>query len=285
MGYLSIDNLYQNKLIFQFKEIFALEKIDGSSAHIKWLHETKSIVFFSGAEKEEFIKLFDSDLLKKNFEIHFPEKSIVVFGEVYGGKVQRNKNSVYGKKLKFIAFDVIVENNWLNVINAHDVANKLGLEFVDYVQIPARIEAIEFEKDKESVQAIRNGCGYGKKREGIVLRPLLEFKFNGNRIISKHKQDEERETKTKRVLTDEQLKVLSDAKEIAEEWVTEKRLEHVLSKLPENINMDSTKIVIDAMVADVFREGRDEIVESKEAITSIGKMTAKLFREHLQKNI
>ena len=153
------------------------------------------------------------------------------------------------------------------------------------MQIPARIEAIEFEKDRESVQAIRNGCGYGKKREGIVLRPLLEFKFNHDRIIAKHKQDEERETKTKRVLTDEELKVLSDAKEIAEEWVTEKRLEHILSKLPKDINMEHTRSVIEAMVADIFREGRDEIVQSKEAVTAIGKMTAKMLREHLQKNI
>jgi hypothetical protein len=154
---------------------------------------------------------------------------------------------------------------------------------VDYVKIPCTIEAMDAERNKDSVQAIRNGMGPGHKREGVVLRPLEEFRTNnGARVIVKHKNEEERETKTKRDVNPEARKIFENAKAIAEEWVTPKRLEHVLQKLPEAVDMTSTPIVIKAMVEDVYREGSGEIVESKEATAAIGKATAILFKNHFQ---
>jgi len=71
------------------------------------------------------------------------------------------------------------------------------------------------------------------------------------------------ETKTKRVVSAEDLKVLSDAKEIAEEWVTNMRLEHVLQKFDADVGMESMGDIIKAMIEDVYREAKDEIVECK----------------------
>ncbi len=85
------------------------------------------------------------------------------------------------------------------------------------------------------------------------------------------------ETKTKREVSEEQLKVLSDAKEIAEEWVVNLRLEHILQKFPADVSMESMGEIIKAMIADVYREGKDEIVESKPLQKEIGKVTVKLF--------
>jgi len=141
-------------------------------------------------------------------------------------------------------------------------------------------------RDMPSVQAIRNGCGDDKKREGIVCRPLVEMRLNNDdRVICKYKPDEQMENKTKREVSPEQLQVLEDAKAIAEEWVVPLRLEHVLQKFPADVNMESMGDIIKAMIEDVYREGRDEIVESKAVEKAIGKMTVQLFKRKLQNQL
>ena len=210
---------------------------------------------------------------------------VTVYGEAYGGSLH-HMSDTYGKDLRFIAYDVFVGDDvdgvWLNVPNAEDVVTKLGYEFVPYEKIPATIEAIDAQRDANSVVAVRRGVGPGKKREGIVLRPLIELrKNNGERIIAKHKGDDFKETKTPREVSPEQLKVLADADAIADEWVTEMRMGHVLSKLPEATGLTQTGMVIKAMTEDVLREAAAEIVDSKEARKAIGKRAAQLYRKRL----
>jgi len=211
----------------------------------------------------------------------FGEIDVTVFGEAFGGKCQ-GMSSTYGKELKFVVFDVKIDKNWLDVPNAEDVAKKLGLEFVDYVKIKTDLDFINAERDKDSTQAIRNGCGEGKMREGVVLRPLIEVtKNNGSRVIAKHKREEFSETKTRREVNPEQLKILEDAKAIAEEWVTAQRLGHVLDKLGNPTEMEKTGEVIKAMIEDILREAKGEIKESKEALQAIGKKTALMYKSKI----
>ncbi len=281
MGYLHIDNLYKNTEILLFKECYAMEKIHGTSAKIIW--KDKKIILSSGGEKyERFANLFNVEKLEKKFKELF-ECGVVIYGESYGGKCQ-GMSATYGKELKFIVFDVKVDGNWLDVSNAEDVSNKLGLEFVDYVKVKTNLTSLNKERDKNSIQAIRNGCGKRKLREGIVLRPLIELtKNNGNRIISKHKGEKFSETKTKREVNPEQLKILEDAKAIAEEWVTPMRLNHILDKLGNPQEMENTREVIKAMMEDVLREAKGEIKESKTALQFIAKKTALLYKQKISK--
>lgn len=283
MGYLHINNLYKDQTILMFKECYALEKIHGTSAHIKWKWEEKRLIFFSGGEKyERFKELFDEEFLYSKFSTEFSNTDVTIFGEAYGGKMQGMK-SVYGESLKFIVFDVQIDGYWLEVPNAEKVSLDFNLEFVDYVRIPTDLEKIDTERDRDSQQAIRNGVGIGKLREGVILRPIKELQDkNGNRIISKHKRDEFMETKTKREVSSDQLKVLEDAELIAEEWVTDMRLTHVLDKLSNVNGLESTGIVIKAMVEDIYREGSGEVVESKEVSRAIGAKTVKLFKKRIQ---
>lgn len=269
-----------------FKECFALEKIHGTSSHITWNSKEKQIKFFSGGEShDKFVLLFDVENLKKKFSEIFDISNVTVYGEAYGGKCMK-MSKTYGDKLKFVAFDVKVEELWLNVPNAEDVCKKLELEFVDYEKVSTDLSALDAERDKHSIQAIRNGCGEGKIREGVILRPIIELRTNnGERVIAKHKRDEFKETKTPRVVSPEEFKILEDAKAISEEWCTEMRLKHILDKLPHGINMESTKLVIDAMVADVYREAKGEIVESDAVTKAIGRKTAILFREKLKNDL
>lgn len=288
MGYMHIDNLYKDQTILMFKECYALEKIHGSSAHISWNCKDKKINFFAGGEKHEtFVKIFDQEFLLEMFENNFPLSDIVIFGEVYGGKCQ-SMSHTYGKQLKFIAFDVKADDLWLNVPAADEIVHKLNLEFVDYVKCSTDIESLDYQRDRYSVQAIRNGITEEpKKREGVVLRPLIELrKNNGERVICKHKGEDFQETKTKRPIVDpEKYKVLSDANDVADEWVTEMRLLHVLDKMPSDTNIQHTKAVIVAMIEDVYREARGEIIESKEVSSAIGSKTAKMFKLKLQKQL
>ena len=286
MGYLHIDNLYKNQVIMMFKECYALEKIHGTSAHVGWKFETKQVNYFTGENHNVFLSLFDDAALRAAFEAIFPDQDVVIFGEHYAGKCQ-GMSHTYGKESKFIGFDVKVGSSWLNVPNAEDVCQQFGIEFVHYVKISVSLDNLSEQRDAASVQAVRNGLtDYPRRREGVVLRPLVELKTNnGERVIVKYKPDEEMETKTKRVVSEEDLKILTDAKEIAEEWVTNKRLEHVLQKFPEGTSMEKMGDIIKAMIEDVYREGKDEIVESKPLQKEIGKATVKLMKAKLQSTL
>jgi len=273
-----------------FKECFAMEKIHGTSAHISWGNEEnksslRPLRFFAGGVKyDNFVALFNQEELTKKFE-ELDINSIIVYGEAYGGKCQ-GMSEIYGKALTFVVFDVKINDTWLAVPNAHKIAEFLSLEFVAYKRIPTLLAEIDKERDMDSVQAIRNKMGAGHKREGIVLRPIIELKKNnGARIIVKHKNEEFQETKTKREITDpDKLKVLEDAKAIAEEWVTPMRLSNVMSKIPD---IDITKMgdIIKAMIEDVEREAKGEIMESKQVRKQIGKKTALMAKEHFKSKL
>ena len=294
MGYLHIDNLYkpQAQDILLMKECYALEKIHGTSANIYFKFDGNQgvyIKYFSGGVSyNSFVDIFDfvEDTI---FDHDDMPNEFTVFGEAYGGSCQKMSN-VYGKDLKFVVFDVKVKTElgefWLDVINAEDIANKLGLEFVHYVKIPTDIEIINKERDKPSTQAERNGMGNDKWSEGVILRPLIELtKNNGKRFICKHKREKYRETKSKREVTPERFAVLSNAEEVADEWVTEMRLIHVLDKLDGDKDMTIMKRLIPAMIEDVKREGEDEIEWSKEVSSAITRKTGIVLREYLKNNI
>lgn len=280
MGYMHINNLYKDDRIFQFTECYAMEKIHGTSAHITWKHDTEQITLFPGGEKyENFAALFDQEKLKAAFR-EYP--SITVFGEAYGGKCQ-GMSGTYGKELKFIIFDVRTnDGKWFNVPDAELCALHLGLDFVDYARIATKLSEMDEQRKRPSTQAIRNGIMEPKEREGIVLRPIEETEdHRGNRIITKHKNDSFKETKTQREVDPEKLQVLADANKIADEWVTEMRLQHVLDKSGTELDIKNTPVVIRAMVEDVRREAAGEIIESKDAMRAIGLATARLFKKYL----
>lgn len=297
MGYMHIDNLYKNVDVLAFKEVYALEKIHGTSAHISWkvtnnpsedgIHGGSTnfgLTFFAGGEKHEnFIKLFDQDKLRSKF-VELVLDSVVIYGEAYGGKQQGMKDT-YGPTLRFVAFDVLIGENWLSVPQAADFVKNFDIEFVHFEKGPATVEWLDTQRDADSTQAIRNGMGPGKLREGVVIRPPFEVKTNnGKRLISKHKRDEFKETKTPRKVDPNKLVILEEAKAVAEEWVTEMRLTHVLDKLsPPAESMSDVPRVIAAMTEDVAREGQGEIKWSGEVSKAVGQATVALFKKRISK--
>ncbi|KKL69358.1 hypothetical protein LCGC14_2115790, partial [marine sediment metagenome] len=284
MSYKHVNNLYKDQTILMFKECFAMEKVHGSSSHLTFRNEIveePELIYFSGGEKHEtFKQLFNGGFLLAKFKEVIKNKiNVTIYGEVYGGKCQGMRDT-YGNELRFVAFEVKIGDRWLNVLEAEEFVKQFSLEFVAYNKISTELEFIDRERDLDSTQAIRNGMGKGKKREGIVLRPLEEFvdKY-GQRVVAKHKRDVFKETKTKReVLDPNKLKVLEQSNAIAEEWVTEMRLSHVLDKI-ENPCMQKMGEIIGAMAEDVKREAKGEIVWSKETQKAINKRTAFLTKQ------
>lgn len=282
MGYLKIPNLYKDQSILMFKQVYAMEKIHGTSANIHW-DSNNSLHFFSGGAKhEEFKNLFNEKEIREKFEQGFFGKKVFIYGEAYGGKMQGMKHT-YGLNLKFVVFDVRIDDKWLNVPMAENIAKQFNLEFVHYNKINTDIKLIDKERDADSQQAIRNNIGEGKIREGIVLRPLEEFiKNNGERVIAKHKREEFKERqKVPKVMDNQKLEILTKAKEIAEEWVTLMRLNHVLQKNLNIKDMSNTKELILAMIDDIYIEAKGEIIESKEVASAIGTKTAQLWKKYL----
>jgi len=280
MAYLSIENLYRSKAqeILLFKELYALEKVHGTSANISW-KEGKVSYFPGGESLSKFKSLFNEERLVKHFT-ELGHEEVVVYGEAYGGSCQK-MSYMYGPELRFIVFDVFINNIWLDVPNMDEVATRLEQEVVPWRKIVCDLAAIDNERDRPSEVAVRRGFTEEHIREGVVLRPLAEmFNRYGERMIVKHKHEKFGERKTPQKVEDpSKLKVLTEATAVAEEWVTEMRLEHVLQKLPQGIGLESMQRVLQAMVEDVLKESTGEIVDSKEARNAINKKTVELFKK------
>ena len=286
MGYQHIENLYKCQDIMAFKRCYALEKIHGTSAHVAYDVAGNALELFPGGENpKKFHALFDHDALFARLKALGADK-VTVFGEAYGGS-QQSMSHTYGKVLKFIVFDIRIGESWLSVPQMAECAAELGFEVVHFEEGPTELAWIDAQRDAPSVQAQRNGIAEPKPREGIVLRPPFEVKKNnGERVIVKHKGDKFSERATpQKVVDPEKLKVLSEAQAIADEWVTDMRLTHVLQKLPQGIGMEQVREVIAAMTEDVVREAKGEIVDAPEARKAIGKRTVELFKARLNSGI
>jgi len=282
MGYLHIDNLYKSQEILAMKECYALEKVHGTSAHVRF--DGKQVHFFSGGEKHETFKsIFNEEFLQEKFKEKV-ETECVIFGEAYGGKCQ-GMSKTYGDKLKFVAFDVKIGECWLSVPQALDFVLSMGLEFVDFERVQASVEAVDAERDKPSAQAIRNGIVDDPKlREGVVLRPIFELTLNnGKRLIAKHKRPEFSERASIPEIYPSKRVLLMKAEDIAIEWVTPMRLTHVLDKLEGEKDMTLTGKVIKAMIEDVTREAYGEIADNEIVHKAIGKRAAIIYKERISK--
>ena len=159
--------------------------------------------------------------------------------------------------------------------------------------IPLTLDVLDELRDSPSIVA-RNICDVNAPREGIVIRPCQEFLTNADkRVIAKHKGEAFSETtKTRKVLDAGSLEVLVAAQAIANEWVTEMRLTHVIdivavsAGLPiDAVNIQHTGDIIKAMGADIEREAEGEVILSAEARKLIGKKTAQMFKARLEAKI
>lgn len=299
MGYKKISNLQEKHPIFLFKEVYAMEKIHGTSTSItftqtspgQWSHS----LFSGGIKSYDFLAMLESryqltTTIKKNLiqlkSNDTNTKEIIIYGEGYGGRCQ-NMAHAYGP-LNFVAFEVSVDGKWYSVERAHRFVEALGLPFVYYEIGPATIEWLMSQRGRPSEQAKRNGMGI-QMSEGIIIRAPIElYDENGGRLVAKYKRDDFRETSSIRSLT-ETPEVLVESNAIAEEWVVEERLNHVLSALAARgtpcSEMQDTGRVIEEMLKDVAIESAGQVVWSEDVKRAISRRTALLYKLRVRNGI
>lgn len=291
MGYAKISNLYKRPdFLDMFKKVWVTEKIHGTSAHIRFFQDDLHI-FAGGSDHSAFSSLFDKEKLLDIYRNStLVGKETTLYGEAYGGKCQ-GMSSTYGKELRFIVFDVLVEDKWLYVLDAKQVAERFNQEFVWCKLVDNTLEELNKYRDQPSELAKLRGCGDDKPAEGIVVKPLYEcYDKNGGRWYVKHKRADFCETSSKRetVVDPAKIVIMAKAEEIASEWVTPMRLTHVLDKLqPAAVGMEDTGRIIKAMQDDIRIESAGEIDWrlEKDINARIARNTSKLWKEYIQKQL
>ena len=284
MGYYEIPNLEKDGRILNFKSVYALEKIHGTSAYISFLGS--SIIFSpGGASYKEFRELFNEEKLTSSYQKLGVSKGMVVaiYGEAYGGKEQ-GMRKVYGDKLKFICFEVKFNDSWLNVPSAESLVKSLGLDFVHYDKVETNMAMLNELIESSSPQGILNGMP-PHIREGIVLRPLEElYLSNGKRIIAKYKSDNFKPN-TKKEKTQRELALHTACEAVSQEIVTWGRLLRVIKKLKsvyKELDIKSTPIVCRAMYEDIASNANTDINETPLFKKAVGKITAEMYKNMLK---
>lgn len=286
MGYMKIPNLYKDKTLLLFKQVYALEKIHGTSAHVSFTKTETGVdikFFPGGGELESFKKLFDLQRLAWVWLENYSEKnSVIIYGELFGGKLQAMSH-IYGKALQFFSFDVEIGGSFVDVPNMSKISTHFGIRHVPWKLIDATIENIEAAKLEPSEVAKMLNVGLDKEREGVVLRPLIEMHTNSFRVIAKHRILEFQERKSGEPKLDaEKLQVMTEAKAIAEEWVVPMRLTHILDKLQfTEHSFKNIPLVGQAIVNDVQLEAKDEVVWSPAVERAIRSKAIELYKQKI----
>lgn len=160
------------------------EKVDGTNIRVLWQHETQDFVFGGRTNKAkipaklmtELFSMFDKELFIKTF----PKTDAILYGEGYGGKIQ--KGFKYSEKETFVTFDVRIGPWWLQRENVEEISQKVGLSFVPLIGNGTLHDAIEIIKS-----GLTSNWG-NFEAEGIIAKPKIELKSrNGGRIITKIK--------------------------------------------------------------------------------------------------
>lgn len=162
------------------------EKVDGTNIRVIW--DGYRVSFGARSEKseipvflqEKLEELFGGDAREELFEQKFGNKTVILYGEGFGGKIQKH-GDLYGDT-DFILFDVVVGGYWLNRENVEDVAKTFDIKVVPVVGYGSLPQAVEF------VRTHPKSMLRDYEMEGVVARPKVQlFDKKGNPIIVKIK--------------------------------------------------------------------------------------------------
>jgi hypothetical protein len=167
------------------------EKIDGTNIGVVW--DGHNVSFQGRTQDAEIIPelksvlsdMFLGDINEEIFEQTFGEKSVILFGEGYGGKIGKY-GKCYRNDYSFILFDVYMpdSNIWLKREAIESIAKTFNIDVVPIIFEGSLDEAIEFVKTSPKSKTAKNDLII----EGIVCKPYVELlDRQGRRIITKIK--------------------------------------------------------------------------------------------------
>jgi hypothetical protein len=179
--------VFKNRTYTLLKEWWFTEKIDGTNIRCNWNAADKKVAFGGRTDNAQIhadlIRWLYENITVEKMTALFPETNIVLYGEGYGAGIQ--KGGLYSPVKKFILFDVLADSRWwLNWENTVDVANKLDIEAVPFIDVMTLEDATEFVR-----RGFYSKLGDGTmKAEGVVGRPAETlFDKKGSRLILKLK--------------------------------------------------------------------------------------------------
>ena len=169
-------------------EWICTEKIDGTNIGVVW--DGHKVSYIGRTERSDIPKKliasldaqFQGNEAETIFEQLFGEKQAILFGEGFGGRIQ--KGSHYSEDEDFILFDVYFPESDVYAKRefVFDVAYALNIKIVPIVFRGDLSGAVNYVMRKPK-SALSNNV-----MEGVVARPLVELKDNqGKRIIVKIK--------------------------------------------------------------------------------------------------
>lgn len=185
-----ITGIFQDEAVKYLKDCIweCTEKIDGTNIGVCWDGYN---VYFQGRTESSVIptdllkalnRLFSGSVNEEIFEQKFGQTEVILFGEGYGGSIQKNKN--YRETPSFILFDVYLPEKdlWLTRADIEDIAQALGIEVVPIVLERTLLEAVQYVTNNPKSTIADTDM------EGLVCKPFVEMRDRqGNRIIVKVK--------------------------------------------------------------------------------------------------
>lgn len=159
------------------------EKIDGTNTRIYW--DGHRVTYGGRTESaslpaplvNKLNEIFGTYEAEELFEQKFGESEVMLFGEGYGGRIQK-AGPLYGD-LNFRLFDVYFPtiDLYLRWNAVQDVAKSFGIETVPWIGMGTLQEAIDFVKTKPK-STIADA-----PMEGIVCKPLCELRDRQNKRL------------------------------------------------------------------------------------------------------
>lgn len=165
------------------------EKVDGTNIRVIYDGLNKTVEFRGKTDNarlppmlpERLSKLFTIDKMYQEFK----EKSVCLYGEGYGAKIQGCGSRYIQDSNDFILFDIKIGNFWLRKPDIEEIADRIGIEMVEQVFEGTLEQAIQWVKNKPISKISADNT---LPMEGLILIPEVEmFNRKGDRIITKIK--------------------------------------------------------------------------------------------------
>ena len=176
------------------------EKVDGTNIRIMWNPSMEErgpfeeapdskLLFGGKTDKAQlqphlFTKLGEL-FTEEQFEKLYPETPMCIYGEGYGVKIQKGGKYIEDD-VDFCAFDVMINNTWLDRVHVHEIAQNLGVIYAPEIGKTTLKEAVAM----VIAQQLKSAWG-DFIPEGIVARPTIELQNKiGRRVICKIKHED-----------------------------------------------------------------------------------------------
>lgn len=160
------------------------EKLDGTNTRIIWdgykvdVKGRTSSSQLQGYQNELLRELIQNDNYK--FDETFGTQEVTIYGEAFGGKIQKNP---HGVEPQFMVFDINIDGIWLDYQSVEKISKNLGLKYNDHVLFDSWDKVIDIFKD------MKKGRDESDEYfEGLVAVPAhMPLTRLGERVITKIK--------------------------------------------------------------------------------------------------